>query len=91
MMKLENYINIDRVVRKEKPDGLKPDQSEKDMPDKRFNHLWFVKRQKYFNEKIYYDKTIPEVLSELEQNNVVSITRIMPYDNCAIIQYEKVI
>ena len=53
-----------------------------------FKNLYFVKRQKYFKEKIFYDATIKQVFSELEKSNS-EITRLIFYDNCCFVQFTK--
>jgi len=87
-MDLNEYLNIDKIVFKsysDKDDKFPLKVSNK---DKSFQHIYFIKKQKYFKEKIYQNTKINDVFKELKDNNVGSITRIVPYDNLVFIQYE---
>ena len=70
---LENSIDIDNIVNP--------------LRDKKYNNIYYFKRQKYFKEKIYYNCTVNTVLDELKNNNVEEITRIMFYNSCVVLQY----
>ena len=82
---MEQFKNIDKVKR--------PIQSVLTIEDKKLErkskYLWYLSEQKYFKEKLYYNKTQKEVFNELEKNNVQEITRIIPYDNCCFVQYKR--
>jgi len=53
-----------------------------------FKNLYFIRRQKYFQEKKYYNATIKQVFSELEKSDS-EITRLIFYDNCCFVQFTK--
>ena len=86
-MDLDNYVNIDVVKRPSIEDEVDPML---DSNDRRFKYLYFVSKQHYFREKVYDSMTWEQVEDELRKNDVVGITRITPYDNLVIVQYELV-
>jgi len=53
---------------------------------RKFNHLFYVKKQKYFKEKIFMETSVKNVLKELQSLNA-EITRLIFYDNCTFVQY----
>jgi hypothetical protein len=86
-LNLSEFNNIDKIVIKSYS-NKEDHEIHFNIKEKRFNHLFFVKKQKYFKEKIYQNSKIQDVFKELINNNVGSITRIIPYDNLVFIQYE---
>ena len=82
-MELEQYKNIDRIVRKQKSNKVKSNKLNS------IKHLYYIKEQFYWNEKIYFNKTAKDVLNELKENNVEEITRMLFYDNCCFLQYKR--
>jgi hypothetical protein len=89
-MDLDKYINIDRIIDKSYNDkeDHKISFNRKSTKNKSFQYLYYVRKQKYFKEKIYMDSKIEDVFKELKDNGVNSITRIVPYNNLVFIQYE---
>jgi len=53
-----------------------------------FKNLYFVKRQKYFKEKIFYKTSLIDVFNELNNINCEP-TRFIFYDNCCFVQFTK--